>query len=82
MVITGVYQSTPYIPIRILQQFALRQDLFDFPIVFEDTYKLDHRTSNHILSILATRWDNLHMGVSGHPQLVSAKTQAVTLAYE
>ncbi len=60
MVIIGVHQSTPYVPIRVLRQLALRQDLFDFPMVFEDICKLDHRTSNHTRSTLATLWDSSH----------------------
>lgn len=82
MFITGVHQSTPYVPIHVLRQLALRQDLFNFPTIFEDICKLEHQTSNHTWSILASLWDNSHTGVSEHPRLVSAKTQAMTPAYE
>lgn len=67
MVTTGVHQSTPYVPIHILQQLELRQDFFDFSTVFEDICKIDHRTSNHTRFTLAALWDNSHIGVSGHP---------------
>lgn len=82
MVSTGVHQSTPYVLIHVLRQLALRQDLFNFPMAFEDICKLNHRTSNHTQSILAALWDNAHTRVVGHPQLVSVKTQAMTPTYE
>lgn len=82
MIIIGVHQSTPYAPICVLHQLALRQDFFNFPTVFDDICKLNHHTSDHRRSTLATLWDSLHIRVLGHPQLVSIKTQAMTPAYE
>lgn len=48
IILTRLYQSTPYVPIRVLRQFTLNQDLFNFATVYGDIYKLDYKTPHPV----------------------------------
>lgn len=50
MIFTGLYQSTPHVAIRVLRQFTLHQDLFNFVTIYADVYKLDYKTPHLVWS--------------------------------
>lgn len=53
MVLTGLHQSIPYMPVRVLRQFNLHQELFNFTITDADIHKLDYKTHHSVWSRLA-----------------------------
>lgn len=82
IILIGLYQSTPYVPVRVLCQFTIHQDLFDFTTIYGDVYKLNYKTPHQVWPQLTTLWDSSHTRVLRHLPLVSTKTPKTSSPYD
>lgn len=82
MVLTGLHQSTPYVPIRVLHQFNLRQDLFNFIATYADIYKLHYKMPHLVWSQLTILWNTSHTQAPRHLPLVSTKMPKTSPPYD
>lgn len=82
IILTGLHQSTPYVPARVLHQFTLHQDLFNFTTAYENVHKLDYKTPLQTWSQLVELWECSHNFSTWHLPLVSSRTPEVSLPYK